>query len=95
MPTNFFDGAVARALKVEGPDSALEVRSEDIVLPDGPITLEAWVKPKAHSGYSAIVAKTQSSEYSIFSDEGVVQFDIHLGGRYASAKGTEKLPLGQ
>ncbi len=95
LPTDFFVDAVERALKVTGPESALEVRSNHIDLPDGPMTLEAWVKPKSHSGYSAIVAKTQSSEFSVFSDEGVPQFDIHLGGRYTSAKATEKLPTGQ
>lgn len=95
LPTDFFADAVERALMVSGPDSALEVRSNDIDLPDGPMTLEAWVKPNSLSGYSAIAAKTQNSEFSIFSDEGVPQFDIHVGGRYASAKATEKLPTGQ
>jgi hypothetical protein len=95
LPVDFFADAVERALDVSGPTSAAEVRSGDIDLPDGPMTLEAWVKPKSHSGYSAIVAKTQNSEYSMFSDEGVPQFDIHLGGRYVSAKGKEKLPVGE
>jgi len=95
LPDDFFADAVARALKVEGPDSALEIRSGDFDLPNGPMTLEAWVQPRSHGGYSAIVAKTQSSEYSLFSDEGVPQFDIHLGGRYVSAKALEKLPLGK
>ena len=95
LPADFFANAVEHALEVSGPDSVVEVRSDDIDLPEGPMTLEAWVKPKSHSGYSAIVAKTQNSEYSMFSDEGVPQFDIHLGGRYISAKAKEKLPVGE
>ncbi len=95
LPADFFTDVVERALEVEGPDSVVEVRSDDFDLPDGPITLEAWVRPKSHSGYSAIVAKTQNSAYAMFSDEGVPQFDVHLGGRYVSAKATEKLPVGK
>ncbi len=95
LPADFFSDAAERALEVSGLDSVLEVRSSDIDLPEGPITLEAWVKPKSHSGYSAIVAKTQNSEYSMFSDEGVPQFDIYLGGRYVSAKAKEKIPVGK
>jgi len=95
LPADFFSDSIERALNVEGPDSAVEIRSDDFDLPDGPMTLEAWVKPKSHSGYSAIVAKTERSEYSMFSDEGVPQFDVHLGGRYVSAKATEKLPVGK
>ena len=92
LPSNFFDGAPQKALAVETDDSAVEVRSDLIDLPDGPMTIEAWVKPSRQAGFNAIIAKTQSSEYALFFDEGVPQFDIHLGGKYRSAKGTKKMP---
>ena len=96
IPDDFFKDAVNRAVNVTGPNAAVAIANQDIPLPDGPMTLEAWVKPpstEALVGYKAIIAKTQNSEYAIFSDEGVPQFDIHVGGRYASAKASEKLTV--
>ena len=95
LPEGFFDNVQSRALAVETDAAAVEVKNDLIKLPDGPMTIEAWVKPISQSGYNAIIAKTQSSEYALFFDEGVPQFDIHLGGKYRSAKGTEKLATTQ
>lgn len=92
LPDDFFDDASPHALLVESNQGAVKVNSETVPLPDGPLTLEAWVKPATTSGHNAIIAKTQSSEYALFFDEGVPQFDIHLGGRYRTAKAIEKLP---
>ena len=92
LPDDFFDDAQPKALTVETDASAVEVRSDLINLPDGPMTIESWVKPSRTSGFNAIIAKTQSSEYALFFDEGVPQFDIHLDGKYRSAKGTQKMP---
>ena len=91
IPEGFFDDAQPHALNVLSDASAVEVSSDLIKIPDGPLTIEAWVKPAVDSGYNAIAAKTQSSEYALFFDEGVPQFDIHLNGKYRSAKGTKKL----
>ena len=91
LPDGFFDDAQPHALNVQTDASAVEVSSDLIEVPDGPLTIEAWVKPAVESGYNAIAAKAQSSEYALFFDEGVPQFDIHLEGRYRSAKGVKKL----
>lgn len=93
IPNDYFGDAKKQALNVSGEDAVVEVKSDVFDLPDGPLTLEAWVRPTGNSGYSAIIAKTERSEYSLFSDEGVPQFDIHLGGKYVSAKGNQKLPI--
>ena len=91
LPVGFFDDASPRALDVQTDAAAASVNSADVDLPDGPLTIEAWVKPSDLSGYKAIVAKTQNSEYALFCDQGVPRFDIHLGGKYRTAKGLEKL----
>ena len=91
LPNGFFDDAQPHALDVQTEASTVEVSSDLIEIPDGPLTIEAWVKPSVESGYNAIAAKTQNSEYALFFDEGVPQFDIHLGGKYRSAKGVQKL----
>jgi len=71
------------------------VNSADFELPQGPFTLEAWVNPTAADGSRAILAKTQSSDYALFLEDGFPKFDVHLNGRYVSPKASEKLPLNQ
>ena len=91
VPTEFFDDAQPHALAVQQDAATISIPSDTFDLPDGPMTLESWVKPSVDSGYNAIIAKTQSSEYALFFDEGVPQFDIHVGGGYRTAKGSVKL----
>lgn len=91
VPAGYFHNSPNKCLRIAGADSALRVESADIALPDGSITLEAWVMPKDLAGFRAIIAKTQSAEYALFSDEGVPQFDINLDGKYYSALATSKL----
>lgn len=91
VPADYFSNTPNRCLKIAGADSALRVESADIQLPVGSMTLEAWVRPDDLPGFRAIIAKTQSSEYAFFSDEGVPQFDINLDGKYYSAKASGKL----
>ncbi|MCG8651141.1 MAG: metallophosphoesterase, partial [Pirellulales bacterium] len=86
LPADFFDHSKRRCLLVKDDQSAVRVNSRDVRMPPGPMTLEAWVRPNNIDGFQAIIAKTQNSEYSFFCNQGVPQFDIHLGGRYVSAK---------
>ncbi|MEL7500410.1 MAG: LamG-like jellyroll fold domain-containing protein [Planctomycetota bacterium] len=92
IPANHFQGAVNQCADISSKgSSAIVVKSDQFKLPDGPVTVEAWVKPKSLDGYNAIIAKTQGSEYALFSDEGVPQFDIHLNGKYVTAKAKQKM----
>ncbi len=95
VPADYFAGDTDRCLLVKNEESAIRINSDDLHLPDGPMTLEAWVRPIDVAGYSAIVAKTQGSEFAIFSDEGVPQFSIHLNGRYVAAKATHPMVANQ
>ncbi len=91
VPADYFASAEPRCLLVTDEQSAARIDSEDIQIPAGPMTLEAWVRPTELAGFRAIAAKTQDSEYSLFSDEGVPQFSLHLGGRYVTPKAEDKL----
>ncbi len=95
VPADYFNVSRDRCLHVDGDDSAVRVESDAIELPDGPMTLEAWVRPQSLPGYRAIAAKTESSEFAIFSDEGVPEFSIHLGGRYVVAKAIHPMKAGR
>ncbi|TWU08578.1 LamG-like jellyroll fold domain-containing protein [Stieleria varia] len=85
VPTDYFRNPTPRCLVVSSPASAVRVTADTIKIPDGPMTVEAWVKPDQLSGYRGIIAKTENAEYALFSDEGAPLFDVHLGGRYVSA----------
>ncbi len=95
VPADFFDNAVPHYLRVEEPQNAIQIPSKQIRLPDGPITLEAWVQPTSSLGYRGIVAKTEVSEFAIFSDEGVPEFSVYLDGEYHTAKGSTPMPLNE
>ncbi|MDV6032703.1 MAG: hypothetical protein F9B45_21975 [Phycisphaera sp. RhM] len=95
VPADFFDPSINQSLLVSDEASAIAIRDDAFELPAGPFTIETWIKPTRQDGFDAIVAKTQSSEYAFFSDHGVVQFDVHLGGRYVSAISQDALPLNQ
>ncbi|MEM9825067.1 MAG: LamG-like jellyroll fold domain-containing protein [Planctomycetota bacterium] len=91
VPADYFQSEQNQAIRITDAASAVQIPARDLQVPDGPMTLEAMVWAGSTSGNTGIVAKTQSSEYALFFDEGVPQFDIHLGGQYRTAKGRDKL----
>lgn len=93
VPADYFANQPNHCLQVNDESDAVAIAADQLNLPDGPMTLEAWVKPSSNLGFRAIIAKTESSEFAFFSDEGVPQFDIHLGGKYVSAKAKQKLAV--
>jgi len=95
VPENYFRDAVNHCLNVTNETAAVQVDSSELSLPDGPFTLEAWVRPRQTAGHRGLIAKTESSEFAFFMDEGVPQFDVHLDGRYVSAKADQILPVDQ
>jgi Concanavalin A-like lectin/glucanases superfamily/Calcineurin-like phosphoesterase len=93
VPADFFRDGENRCLEVTGESTAARIDSAEFELPDGPFTLETWMNPSQSAGQRGLIAKTESSEYAIFMDEGVPQFDVHLNGRYVSAVAKDVLPL--
>jgi len=95
VPADFFGPQENKCLEVVGEESAVRVDSSDLKLEDGPFTLEAWVNPSQVAGYRGLIAKTESSEFAFFIDEGVPEFSVHLSGSYKKAKATKLLPTDQ
>ena len=97
VPDDFFTGAHenrAFQFRQKGNErDGIRIESSACPLPQGSFTLEAWVNSSSNDGSQGVVAKTQSSEYAIFSHDGLPSFDVHLDGRYVTAKATEELPL--
>ncbi|MEL7265484.1 MAG: LamG-like jellyroll fold domain-containing protein, partial [Planctomycetota bacterium] len=91
VPADYFATDLKKSLRVGTPRRAVRVDASQLRLSTGPMTLEAWVRPGTQSGYTGIIAKTESSEFAFFNDEGVPQFDIHLGGKYVTVKSATKM----
>ncbi|MCA9291759.1 MAG: metallophosphoesterase [Phycisphaerales bacterium] len=74
------------AASFDGRDDVLEIASDLVPLPDGPLTLECWFNARRFGDRTGLVAKTESSEYGFFVSGGVPSFSIMLGARYAEAR---------
>jgi hypothetical protein len=83
------------ALTVGGGDH-LRVESADFELPDGPFTLEGWLRADRFRERQAFVSKTESSGYSLAVNGGVPGFWVHVGGGYSTvAPDTATLEVGR
>lgn len=81
-------GAPDGVLRLSGAD-CLEVPSTRMKLPDGPFTIEAWVRGNDYAGRRALVTKTESSEYGIFVTDGRLETSVYLGNGYVTARTAE------
>ena len=82
------------ALHIGDGVSGVKVESSAFELPDGPFTLEAWVKADALQKTAGIVAKTEGSEYGFHVTDGQVAFLVNLNDRYASVQSPTPLQVG-
>jgi len=86
VPRAALAAAEPGVLRLDGDGDAVLVASAAAALPDGPFTLEGWVRPRSVAGRRPFVAKTEDSEYALFISDGVPNFSVHLDGRYAWAE---------
>ncbi|MEE8142821.1 MAG: metallophosphoesterase, partial [Planctomycetota bacterium] len=75
VPAHFFSQENG-ALFLDGAGSCLRVESSSIPLPDGPLTVEGWIQAESYQGRRPFLAKTESSEYCIFTSDGVASFSV-------------------
>lgn len=76
-------------LVLDGSSACLGLPSAQLALPQGPFTVEAWLCGDDFAGRRALVAKTESSEFSLFCSDGIANFTVFLGDKYASAKSAQ------
>lgn len=74
--------AAPGTLALDGRGDAVRVDSDALDLPDGPFTVEGWVRPASVDGRRPFLAKTESSEFALYISNGVPEFMVHLDGRY-------------
>ena len=66
--------------------SCVRVASAVASVPDGPLTLEGWVRARSLAGRRPFVTKTEGSEYGIFINDGRASFEVFLDGKYVKAE---------
>ncbi|MBL8728686.1 MAG: metallophosphoesterase [Planctomycetes bacterium] len=79
------DAAREGVLVLDGKAACLQVDATAIPLPDGPMTLEAWVRGEDYGARCALVAKTDDSDYALFASKGAAEFTLWLRNGYARA----------
>ncbi|MBL8897017.1 MAG: metallophosphoesterase [Planctomycetes bacterium] len=83
-------------LELDGKSGAVRVESSALALPDGPFTAELWFEAEKLSGRTALLAKTEGSEFGLYASDGKPSFLVHLGGSYATIEGREgQVPTGR
>ena len=81
---------IDRAVRLDGEGACLRVDSEMLAVADGPLTVEARVRPESLQGVQAVVGKTEQSEFTLFLDAGRPTFYVFIGGAYAVAQAKEE-----
>lgn len=67
-------------------ENYFRVEDAAIELPDGPFTLECWMKARGFGERVGLITKTQRSEYGLFVGSGEPHFAVFLGSRYVQAE---------
>jgi 3',5'-cyclic AMP phosphodiesterase CpdA len=81
--------ATEHVLALDGKGDCLLIPSEQLGLPDGPLTLEGWIEAKSFGTRVGFLNKTEVSELGIFVSNGIPSFSIHLEGRYVNVPAGE------
>jgi hypothetical protein len=82
-------------LRTSGGTDGVVIPSEDVPLGDGPLTLEAWIKPEDLDGRRGVVTKTEGSEYGLFASDWTPSFHVFIDGDYRTANATSTLTPNQ
>lgn len=77
-------------LALDGLRAAASVESAALALPDGPFTIEGWLRAEEFRERQGFITKTENSEFGLFVSRGRADFLVHLGGRYLTASSAEE-----
>jgi hypothetical protein len=96
VPLDVGDAGTAlpnRVLRLDGRNCLTVEPAAFADLPDGPLTLEAWMRADDLDGRTGLVGKCESSEFGIFVSDAKTEFSVHVGGKYSSARDDEAKAL--
>jgi Concanavalin A-like lectin/glucanases superfamily/Calcineurin-like phosphoesterase len=86
VPSALLEPDARHALRIGGGRAGLRVSSGALSVPDGPMTVEGWLRADDLGGRRAFLSKTQQSEYGLFVSKGRPSFAIHINGEYVGAE---------
>lgn len=89
-----FKTDTGKAIQLNG-QQAVRVELGAKALPQGPFTVEAWVRPAGAEVSGDIISKAEQSEFAINLASNVPGFHAMLNGKYESAIATKGIPAGQ
>jgi hypothetical protein len=96
--TRTLDAQRGRVLQFNGSSGMVAVPDSDSLDLTTGITLEAWVKPSAISGWRTVVLKegNDSEQYSIYANEDVAAPAgyVYIDSQYRAVHGSRRLTLG-
>lgn len=79
-----------RVLALDGKRDCLSIASDVLAVPDGPLTVEGWVRARKFDKRVGFLNKTENAEFGLFLSQGVPAFSVHLDGKYANAKAKDQ-----
>ena len=88
-------GVINRSLSLDGNGDYVSLESNKVPLPQGPFTLECWFKGKQFADRIGLLAKTEQSEYGVFTSHGQLDASVFLGKSYKSIRPDLKLKTNQ
>ncbi|MEM8883250.1 MAG: LamG-like jellyroll fold domain-containing protein, partial [Planctomycetota bacterium] len=92
----FWTGGTDHALRLGSDRAAVRIPPSLLFVPDGPFTVEGWVKAEKLPRRIGVLAKTERSEFGLFLYEGTPSFEVHLDGKYQRARSREgKIAVGE
>ena len=89
LPPKFFDPLDRGALVCDGKRACVELPSAQLALPDGPMTVECWMRPRSMKRRRGLITKAELSEFGIFVSDGRPSWTLHLDGAYKQVAGTK------
>jgi hypothetical protein len=90
----FFTGTPNRSLALNGSQAA-RIEMGANTLPQGPFTVETWVRPATESSSGDLISKAEQSEFALNLASSVPGFHAHIGGKYESVIATAPIPKDQ
>ena len=77
--------ATESAVALDGIDACLRIEHAALALPDGPFTVEGWLRAREFTKRRGFINKTEQCEFGLFVDDGKPGFSVHLAGKYVNA----------
>ena len=95
VPAEFFGNARSSVLDLDGDDDCLEISSAVFAVPQGPLTVEAWIRPRKMDDNQGVVGKSQRREFLLGLAHGFPFFILQVNGQPVRVSAPKSLSLEQ